>query len=99
MTSRIIKLWNENIPVKEMAKKLGCSESFIVNFVCTHRDVCPKRKGAIDYEKLVDYWNAGLSVEEITEKLGCSKNVVYSYTCKNRELCPKRRGQRKGERL
>lgn len=90
MISRIIKLWNANVPVKEMAKELECSESSIINFVCTHRDVCPKRRGAIDYEKLVDYWNEGLSVEKITKRLGCTKNVVYSYVCKNREICRRR---------
>ena len=91
MISRIIKLWNANVPVKEMAKVLGCSESSISNFVATHRDVCPKRIGTTDYEKLVDYWNEGLSVEEITKRLGCTKNVVYSYVCKNREICRRRR--------
>ena len=88
---KLVELWKLGVPVKEIARELGCSEENIHAYVCRNRDLCPKRKEDFDYDKLVELWNTGVPMKEIAQELGCSEGTVRSCACKIRDLCPKRK--------
>lgn len=67
MNSRIAGMWNAKVPVREIAKRLGCTEAYVVKYARTHRELCPERQETIDYGKLVELWNLGFSKVEIAK--------------------------------
>lgn len=87
-----VKLWNDGVLGKEMAKIMGVSDSVISEYAKKHRTECPKRtkKSQINHNEFLKLWNDGASTEEISEKLGISKCCVYTYASEHKDECFKR---------
>jgi len=96
-----VTLWNQNVPVTEMAKILGISGSYIYKYASEHRDICPKRQlkpayytrvgSKIDHQEFIRMWARGENGKDMAKKLEVSEMYVYKYARKHRDVCPKRR--------
>lgn len=87
-----VKLWNDGVLGKEMAKIMGVSDSVISEYAKKHRMECPIRikKSQIDHNEFLKLWNEGISIDEISEKLGVGKYCIYAYARKYKDEFPKR---------
>jgi len=88
-----IRLWNEGVSIKKLAKRFGASGAIIKEYALMHENECPKRsQGKVKYEKFEKMWNNRVPAAEIAKEFGISLKHVYNYAVlhKNRGLKRKR---------
>lgn len=88
-----LRLWNEGVLGKEIARIMGVADTTVSMYAKTHRTECPKRtiRNQIDHAKFVEMWTSGKSINEISDELKISEAYVTHYAKENRESCPSRK--------
>lgn len=78
----LVKLWNDGLHAKEIAKRLGTTESTVYTYA--GKLGCDKRKSnpVVDNERFKEMWNAGCKVNDIAAEFKISYATVYRWVKK-----------------
>jgi len=98
--AEFVKLWNSDVPVAEISKKLGTKKEYVPRYARLHRDECIKRmpRRKVIYEEFEKMWNSGAEAKEIAERFDISVEHVYNYAIKNRNRGLKNRNRKKNRK-
>lgn len=98
--TKFIEMWNNNVPVEEIAAMFNVKFDTVCNYAGKHRSECPVRtfnskNGKVDHAKFVEMWNNNISIKEISEYFAISLTYVSRYAKQYSDECPPRILQRK----
>lgn len=89
---RFVKMWNDNVPYKRIAKELGISFYQVKAYANRHQEECPPRlkNGRIERKRFIAMWNWGVPEEEIAHYFRVQVATVKNFAFHNRAECPNR---------